>query len=85
MNHIVTSLVGGKPAKHGLGCPCYDCVVAFGSKLPASHFHHEPHIYKPCFDPGRRPFEDYQDQPDTAARMRLAVQSIPFALPEKRR
>ncbi len=32
----------------------------------------------------RRPFEDYQDQPDTAERMRLAVQSIPFALPEKR-
>ena len=32
----------------------------------------------------RRPFEDYRDQPDTAERMRLAVQSIPFAIPEKR-
>lgn len=32
----------------------------------------------------KRPFEDYQDQPDTAARMRLAVQAIPFALPERK-
>lgn len=39
---------------------------------------------KPIHDPGRRPFEDYLDQPDTAERVRLAVQSIPFALPEKK-
>lgn len=32
----------------------------------------------------RRPFEDYQDQPDTAERARLAVYTIPFALPEKK-
>ncbi len=32
----------------------------------------------------QRPFETYQPQPDTAERQRLAVQSIPFALPEKR-
>jgi hypothetical protein len=32
-------------------------------------------------DPKRRPFSDYVDQPDTEARKRLAVQSIPFALP----
>jgi hypothetical protein len=32
----------------------------------------------------RRPFEGYVDQPDTAERTRLAVQSIPLALPEKR-
>jgi hypothetical protein len=45
----------------------------------------EPHIYTPAFDPGRRPFEDYVDQPDTAERVRRQVQAIPFALPEKRR
>ena len=53
----------------------------------------EPHIYTPAHDPGRmcptcgrggRPFADYHDQPDTAERIRLSVQSIPFALPEKR-
>jgi hypothetical protein len=32
-----------------------------------------------------RPFTSYQDQPDTAERIRLQVQSIPFALPEKRK
>jgi hypothetical protein len=32
----------------------------------------------------RRPFEGYQPQPDTAERTRLAVQAIPFALPEKK-
>lgn len=32
----------------------------------------------------RRPFEDYLAQPDTAERTRLAVQSLPFALPAKR-
>jgi hypothetical protein len=32
----------------------------------------------------KRPFEGYRDQPDTAERTRLAVQAIPFALPEKR-
>jgi hypothetical protein len=32
----------------------------------------------------RRPFDDYVDQPDTAERARLAVYSIPFALPAKR-
>jgi hypothetical protein len=31
----------------------------------------------------QRPFEGYQDQPDTAERVRLEVQSIPFGLPEK--
>lgn len=31
----------------------------------------------------RRPFEGYIDQPDMAERTRLAVQTIPFALPEK--
>jgi hypothetical protein len=30
-----------------------------------------------------RPFETYQPQPDTAERVRLEVQSIPLALPEK--
>ena len=34
-------------------------------------------------DTWQRPFEGYQDQPDTAERVRLAVQSIPFGLPEK--
>jgi len=28
-------------------------------------------------------FADYIDQPDTAKRTRLAVQAIPFALPER--
>jgi hypothetical protein len=32
----------------------------------------------------KRPFEDYQPQPDTAERVRRQVQAIPFALPEKR-
>lgn len=32
-----------------------------------------------------RPFEGYRDQPDTAERIRLQVQAIPFALPEKKR
>jgi hypothetical protein len=32
----------------------------------------------------RRPFEDYRDQPDTAERVRLQVQRIPFALPERK-
>ncbi len=41
----------------------------------------EPHIYTPAHD--GRPFEGYLDQPDTAERARLAVYSIPFALPEK--
>jgi hypothetical protein len=45
----------------------------------------EPHIYTAAFDPGRRPFADYIDQPDSAERKRLAVQAIPFALPEKKR
>ncbi len=44
----------------------------------------EPHIYTPAHDPWRRPFEDYRDQPDTAERARLAVYSIPFALPPKK-
>jgi hypothetical protein len=37
----------------------------------------------PCISCGR-PFETYVDQPDTAERTRLAVQAIPFALPEKK-
>lgn len=32
----------------------------------------------------RRPFEDYRDQPDTAERVRLQVQAIPWALPPKK-
>ncbi len=32
----------------------------------------------------QRPFETYQPQPDTAERKRLEIQTIPFALPEKR-
>lgn len=32
----------------------------------------------------QRPFETYLPQPDTAERQRLVVQSIPFALPEKK-
>lgn len=44
----------------------------------------EPHIHTPAFDPRRRPFESYVDQPDTAERMRLAVYKIPFALPPKK-
>lgn len=43
-----------------------------------------PHIYTPAFDPGRRPFESCVDQPDTAERPRLAVQSIPLWLPPKK-
>ena len=50
-----------------------------------------PHPYTPKHDHGRdcclycgRPFETYKDQPDTAERTRLAVQSIPFALPPKK-
>jgi hypothetical protein len=51
--------------------------VAHGIGCPtASHF-------RPCISCGR-PFETYVDQPDTAERTRLAVQAIPFALPEKR-
>jgi hypothetical protein len=56
---------------HGRGCPCFDCVQAFGSALPTSYLNH-------------RPFETYQPQPDTAERKRLEIQTIPFALPEKR-
>jgi hypothetical protein len=37
----------------------------------------------PCISCGR-PFETYADQPDTAERKRREMQSIPFALPEKR-
>jgi hypothetical protein len=43
----------------------------------------EPHIHTAGLDAGQRPFECYQDQPDTAERVRLQVQSIPFGLPEK--
>lgn len=32
----------------------------------------------------RRPFEDYLDQPDTAERVRLEVQTIPWALPARK-
>lgn len=32
----------------------------------------------------KRPFQDHRDQPDTAERTRLAVQAIPWALPEKK-
>lgn len=40
---------------------------------------------KPVDGLGSRPFENYADQPDTAERVRLAVQALPWALPEKRR
>lgn len=42
----------------------------------------EPHIHTAGADTRQRPFEGYQDQPDTAERVRLEVQSIPFGLPE---
>lgn len=42
----------------------------------------EPHIYTRLQD--CRPFEGYQDQPDTAERVRLEVQKIPFALPDRK-
>lgn len=46
----------------------------------------EPHIYTAAHDPGRRPFEEYVDQPDTAQRKRLAeFMRIPFALPPRRK
>lgn len=32
----------------------------------------------------RRPFSDYRDQPDTAERVRLQIQALPFGLPERR-
>ena len=32
----------------------------------------------------KRPFEDYQPQPDTNERRRLEMQAIPLALPEKK-
>jgi hypothetical protein len=51
----------------------------------------EPHVYTPKHDMGRdcclhcgRPFQSYVDQPDTAERKRLAVQTIPWAMPEKK-
>jgi hypothetical protein len=43
----------------------------------------EPHIVTPLQD--RRPFEDYIPQPDTAERVRLAVQAIPLWLPERKK
>ena len=43
----------------------------------------EPHIHTAGLDTWQRPFECYEDQPDTAERVRLQVQSIPFGLPEK--
>jgi hypothetical protein len=43
----------------------------------------EPHIHTAGLDKWQRPFECYQDQPDTAERVRRQVQSIPFGLPEK--
>jgi hypothetical protein len=43
----------------------------------------EPHIHTAGLDACQRPFERYQDQPDTAERVRLQVQSIPFGLPER--
>lgn len=32
----------------------------------------------------KRPFEEYLPQPDTAERIRREVQSIPFAIPERK-
>jgi hypothetical protein len=32
----------------------------------------------------QRPFQSYVDQPDTTERVRLAVQTIPWAMPEKK-
>jgi hypothetical protein len=43
----------------------------------------DPHRAPPIHTAGQRPFEGYQDQPDTAERVRLEVQSLPFGLPEK--
>lgn len=42
-----------------------------------------PHIWTRYQD--RRPFEDYQDQPDTEHKKLLEVRRIPFAMPEKKR
>lgn len=43
------------------------------------------HPFKePIIASGQRPFEGYIDQPDTAERVRRAVQAIPFALPPKK-
>ena len=36
-----------------------------------------------ALDAWQRPFESYRDQPGTAERVRLEVQSIPFGIPEK--
>lgn len=33
----------------------------------------------------RRPFENYEDQPDAAERKRREMQTIPFGLPEKKK
>lgn len=38
-------------------------------------------IHMAGLDTWQRPFEGYQDQPDTAERVRLELQSIPFGLP----
>jgi hypothetical protein len=43
----------------------------------------EPHIHTATCDVWQRPFEGYQDQPDTGERVRLQVQSLPFGLPER--
>jgi len=40
---------------------------------------HEPQIHTAA----QRPFEGYQDQPDTTERVRREVQSLPFGFPEK--
>jgi hypothetical protein len=69
MKHSVTPLVGGKPAT----------AQDYDQRSPARVSESCP----PCISCGR-PFETYVDQPDTAERTRLAVQAIPFALPEKR-
>jgi hypothetical protein len=54
-----------------------------GGKPAQDYVHRSSESCAPCISCGR-PFETYVDQPDTAERKRREMQSIPFALPEKR-
>ena len=75
MKHTVTALKSGQPLEPHIYTPAHDYV----RRSPARFSESCACIY--C----GRPFETYVDQPDTAERKRLDVQSYPFALPEKRR
>lgn len=69
MNHTVTLLVGGRPA------------FEYGKPFGPGHKPDCPCHY--CASKSR-PFENYQDQPDTEHKRLLELRKIPFALPEKR-